>query len=468
MVKVKVISRSVEENVREIPSQLSKVHRSIDPLQHPFEKGREYVRALNATKWQKVFGKPFVASLDGHRDGVFTLAKHPTSLSLLLSGSCDGEVRLWNLAFKTTLYSVVAHSGFVRGLTVCPDGKRFISCGDDKTVKLWKIPNRVSNSENIVGKEERWPPLISSDRDDGNNEPLSVWLGKNAFTSIDHMRSSNFFATAAASEVHIWDEQRGSPVQTFSWGSDSVMHLRFNPIETEVLGLCATDRSIQLYDVRSETSIRKVVLEMKSNALCWNPMEAFNFTVANEDNNLYTFDMRKLQRALNVYKDHVSAVLDVDYSPTGREFCSGSYDRTVRIFRINEGKSREVYYTRRMQRIFSVCFSGDAHYVISGSDDTNIRLWKATADEPIKILLPRERQKLNYLRKLKDRYKHLPEIKRIDRHRQLPQAIYKAQKLKQIMKEAEKRRVVNKRRHSKPQKNASKKERKKHIVTEEE
>jgi len=121
-----------------------------------------------------------------------------------------------------------------------------------------------------------------------------------------------------------------------------------------------------------------------------------------------------------------------------------------------------------MQRIFSVCFSGDAHYVISGSDDTNIRLWKATADEPIKILLPRERQKLNYLRKLKDRYKHLPEIKRIDRHRQLPQAIYKAQKLKQIMKEAEKRRVVNKRRHSKPQKNASKKERKKHIVTEEE
>jgi len=237
MVKVKVISRSVEENVREIPSQLSKVHRSIDPLQHPFEKGREYVRALNATKWQKVFGKPFVASLDGHRDGVFTLAKHPTSLSLLLSGSCDGEVRLWNLAFKTTLYSVVAHSGFVRGLTVCPDGKRFISCGDDKTVKLWKIPNRVSNSENIVGKEERWPPLISSDRDDGNNEPLSVWLGKNAFTSIDHMRSSNFFATAAASEVHIWDEQRGSPVQTFSWGVFFVFSIGFSIPRREILML---------------------------------------------------------------------------------------------------------------------------------------------------------------------------------------------------------------------------------------
>lgn len=29
---------------------------------------------------------------------------------------------------------------------------------------------------------------------------------------------------------------------------------------------------------------------------------------ANEDHNLYTFDMRKLQRALKVHKDHVSAV----------------------------------------------------------------------------------------------------------------------------------------------------------------
>ena len=42
---------------------------------------------------------------------------------------------------------------------------------------------------------------------------------------------------------------------------------------------------------------------MTSNNLCWNPMEANNFTVANEDHNLYTFDMRKLERALNVYTD---------------------------------------------------------------------------------------------------------------------------------------------------------------------
>lgn len=45
----------------------------------------------------------------------------------------------------------------------------------------------------------------------------------------------------------------------------------------------------------------------------------------------------------------MSAVMDVDYSPTGREFVAGSYDRSVRIFPFSGGHSREVYHTKRMQ-----------------------------------------------------------------------------------------------------------------------
>lgn len=70
------------------------VPRNYDPTLHPFEVCREYTRALNATKIERVFAKPFLASLDGHRDGVNCMAKHATSLSTLLSGSCDGEVTI--------------------------------------------------------------------------------------------------------------------------------------------------------------------------------------------------------------------------------------------------------------------------------------------------------------------------------------------------------------------------------------
>lgn len=68
--------------------------------------------------------------------------------------------------------------------------------------------------------------------------------------------------------------------------------------------------------------------------------------------------------------------MDVDYSPTGREFVAGGYDRSVRIFPFNGGHSREVYHTKRMQRVFATRFSGDATYVFSGSDDMNVRVWK--------------------------------------------------------------------------------------------
>jgi len=47
---------------------------------------------------------------------------------------------------------------------------------------------------------------------------------------------------------------------------------------------------------------------------------------------LYTYDMRYLEKPVVVHMDHVSAVLDVDYAPTGREFVSASFDKSIRIF----------------------------------------------------------------------------------------------------------------------------------------
>lgn len=115
-------------------------------------------------------------------------------------------------------------------------------------------------------------------------------------------------------------------------------------------------------------------------------MEPFNFCLANEDHNCYTYDMRKLDIARNIHTDHVGPVLTLDFSPTGREFVTGSYDKSLRIFPTDAGRSRDVYYLKRMQRIFAVQFSGDAKYILSGSDDTNVRLWKARASENLEVV----------------------------------------------------------------------------------
>jgi WD40 repeat protein len=77
--------------------------------------------------------------------------------------------------------------------------------------------------------------------------------------------------------------------------------------------------------------------------------------------------------------------MSIDYNPTGLEFVSGSYDTTVRIFKTDTTsyKSRDVYHTKRMQRVFLVKYTDDGKYILSSSDDMAIRIWKNKSDEPI-------------------------------------------------------------------------------------
>jgi hypothetical protein len=72
--------------------------RNLDPALHPFERAREYTRALNATKMDRMFAQPFLAQLGrGHVDGVYTMAKDPNSLERFTSGSGDGVVKVWGV-----------------------------------------------------------------------------------------------------------------------------------------------------------------------------------------------------------------------------------------------------------------------------------------------------------------------------------------------------------------------------------
>lgn len=339
------------------------VPRNYDPSLHPFEGAREYIRALNATKLEKVFAKPFIGDLDGHKDGISCFAKHPTQLSTMLSGAYDGEIRIWNIPTRICTRNVVAHDGWVRGLTYVPSGERFLTIGDDKTVKIW-------NSE-----------LTELD-DDEEDIPITTLLSRSVVLSVSHHRTDPVFATVG--EVcQIWEETRNEPLKTLQWGVDSLHHVAFNQVENNLLASCASDRSIILYDRREGKALRKVTMTLRPNKLAWNPMEAFNFTVASEDYHLYTFDIRNLAKPKKVHENHVAAVTDVDYSPTGKEFVSGSYDKSIRIFGTEKSQSREVYYTKRMQHVTCVGWSLDDRYIYSGSDEMNIRLWKAHASEKL-------------------------------------------------------------------------------------
>ena len=119
--KIKTISRSVQDYTRERVSGVEKLQRSRDPRLHPFEQAREYTRAVRAVKLDKMFAKPLVGAMDDHSDASGT-ATSPTRVTQFVTGSCDGEIRIWDLALRRTVWAAYAHTGFVRGLTVSRNG----------------------------------------------------------------------------------------------------------------------------------------------------------------------------------------------------------------------------------------------------------------------------------------------------------------------------------------------------------
>ena len=155
--------------------------------------------------------------------------------------------------------------------------------------------------------------------------------------------------------------------------------------------------------------------------------------------------MRKLSAAMYRHWDHVMAVLDVDYAPNGtlcsagcgvrtasprrlfaagQEFVSASYDNTVRLWNCTAQRSKEALGSRylwcvrscghvaslaslcrsimesecsylaapstqkstgscpvQLRRVLCCHFTPDGRFVLSGSEDTNIRVWKAAAPQ---------------------------------------------------------------------------------------
>ena len=95
--KVKVINRSEVACTRERAEDVQQVHRNLDPQLHPFDKAKEYTRAVNAAKLERIFAKPFIAALE-HSEAVYSLARNPRRLNCILTGCGDGVVNLWDVA----------------------------------------------------------------------------------------------------------------------------------------------------------------------------------------------------------------------------------------------------------------------------------------------------------------------------------------------------------------------------------
>ena len=74
-----------------------------------------------------------------------------------------------------------------------------------------------------------------------------------------------------------------------------------------------------------------------------------------------------------------------------------------------------VSLTQFCSRVFSTIFTADARFVLTGSDDGNVRIWKAKASDKLGVIDARERAAMEYRDTLKERWKTDPQVGKVSR-----------------------------------------------------
>ncbi|KAI8058104.1 notchless protein-like protein 1-like protein [Syncephalis plumigaleata] len=97
---------------------------------------------------------------------------------------------------------------------------------------------------------------------------------------------------------------------------------------------------------------------------------------------LAVFRVRAVTRCSSSLSGHTEAVLNVSFSPDGRQLASGSGDTTVRFWDLNT-ETPHFTGTEHKNWVLYTAWSPDARWLASGSMDKTIRIWDPTTGKAV-------------------------------------------------------------------------------------
>jgi WD40 repeat protein/predicted Ser/Thr protein kinase len=134
--------------------------------------------------WDVALGKPLGALPSEHRGAVTALAFHPTNGALLLSGSEDANLCVWDVLSRSLQKPPLTgwHQGEIRAVAFRPDGQFAVSCSMDDRLRVW----RTSDWQVMLTREggRNWALALAFSPDDAliasasKDETVKVWRAK--------------------------------------------------------------------------------------------------------------------------------------------------------------------------------------------------------------------------------------------------------------------------------------------------
>jgi len=236
-----------------------------------------------------------------------------------------------------------AHEKKVNAVLFSPDGNQILSCGGDRTIKVWEPSGR----------------LLTTMRSEQSVECLAV------------SPEGSIVASADSNIIDLWSVAAGLKIKSFHGHKLPVYTITFHPDNVHVLS--ADENWLLVWELQKPQPVHRIACgDDLFSSLAFAPDFRF-VAVSGEDHTIRCLDLRNGHEWCRL-AGHTQQVVTIAVSQNERYLMSGGLDGTARLW--DTESRREVRrFTGYPNAIGTVSFLRQCTAALIAGDDVNVWLW---------------------------------------------------------------------------------------------
>jgi len=332
-----------------------------------------------------------VFSLVGHKQPCDGIAYSPDG-KLLATSDDAGIIKVWDSSTGEELLSLT-QSGNVHSVAFSPDGKQLASASEDGTLNLWdsSTGKELLSLRGISGLYDvTFMPdgkrLVTAGQDGtarvwdvvSGQQLLTLAGNTSTVTSVSASPDGKRIASSGYDgTLKIWDAAPGRELLTLTGHSDGVWDIAYSP-DGKSLASVSADGTAKLWDVATGQVVMEFSPQDGLTSLVFSPDGKYLAT-GSASGTVHLWDIGTGQSVMKL-EGHTYVVYALAISPDGKRLASTSWDGTARLWDLTLG--RELLTIP--DQWTGVAFSPDGKHIFTSSLDGYVRMWDASQGQELK------------------------------------------------------------------------------------